>query len=110
MRPIRDGERERSVLAKLDDRHRAHRTVEAIAEAADVHAEEYADRHADRRLVRDDQHVPPLVVRALDSMRGRPWVWLFGQERAVAVMQRFAGPGLVVVGSALSVVFLRRLF
>ena len=50
------------------------------------------------------------VVRALDSMRGRPWVWLFGQERAVAVMQRFAGPGLVVVGSALSVVFLRRLF
>ncbi|MFL6593057.1 MAG: hypothetical protein ACJ8GK_10185 [Luteimonas sp.] len=50
-----------------------------------------------------------LVLRSLDSMPGRPWVWLFGQDRAVFMMQRFVGPVLIVVGSALTVVLLRRL-
>src|SRR5204862_7739731 len=68
MRSIRDGDCEWSVLAELDDRHRAHGTVEAVAEAADVDAEEGADRDADRRLVRHDQHVPTVVVRALDRL------------------------------------------
>lgn len=39
-----------------------------------------------------------VVLRSLDSMRCRPWVWRLGRERAAVMMQRIAGPRLVIVG------------
>src|SRR3954465_9827406 len=51
VRPIGDRCRQRTMSAELDDRYRANRTTESVAEASDVDAQQGAQQHAYRCLV-----------------------------------------------------------
>src|SRR5438105_7239826 len=62
MRDIRKAEEHRTARAEGEARERAGRRSDAVAEPFDRNAEVVADEDADRRLMRDDEHLLALVA------------------------------------------------